>query len=47
MLPLVETPSQVQLFQYDSYQLENELGNKDFDEVRFQLKMYYHLQSNH
>ena len=26
MLPLVETPSQVHIFQYDSYQLENELG---------------------
>ena len=26
MLPLVETPSQVQFFQYDSYQLSNELG---------------------
>ena len=28
MLPLVETPSQVQLFQYDSYQLGNELGEQ-------------------
>ena len=26
MLPLVETPSQVHIFQYDSYQLQNELG---------------------
>ena len=26
MLPLVETPSQVHIFQYDSYQLHNELG---------------------
>ena len=26
MLPLVETPSQIQFFQYDSYQLSNELG---------------------
>ena len=26
MLPLVETPSQVHIFQYDSYQLGNALG---------------------
>ena len=26
MLPLVQTPSQVHIFQYDSYQLGNELG---------------------
>ena len=49
MLPLVETPSQVQFFQYDSYQLSNELGTitcspKVFSKPNNQRKMSLNMK---
>ena len=47
MLPLVQTPSQIVIFQYDSFQLDNNLGNPsrwteehcEYAETQFQPKL--------